>query len=69
MTTYRERHLAGHHDANKQPAEEAAPDPNNLPGRHDTLDQLATARGLIWSSDKLTVADKQAELAAHLENA
>ena len=67
MTTYRERHLAGLYDANKQPEPEAELDPDNLPGRHATLDALATERGLIWSSDQLTVSEKQAELAAALE--
>jgi hypothetical protein len=66
MTTYRERHLAGIHDANQQPVADEEPDPDNLPGRHAALDELATARGLIWSNDNLSVADKQAELAAHL---
>jgi hypothetical protein len=71
MTTYRERLKAGHHDANNQPAEPAEPaqlNPDELPGRHAPLDELATARGIIWSHDELTVAQKQDELRAALES-
>lgn len=66
MTTYRERLKAGHHDANNQQPE-PAPDPDNLPSRHAALDELATARGVIWTSDKLSIADKQAQLKTALE--
>jgi hypothetical protein len=63
LTTYRERLKAGHHDASKQQPEPDL-DPDNLPSRHAALDELATARGVIWSSDFLSVADKQAQLKA-----
>jgi hypothetical protein len=66
MTTYRERLKAGIHDANNQPAEPAQLNPDELPGRHAPLDELATARGIIWSSDNLTIADKQDQLRAAL---
>jgi hypothetical protein len=33
-----------------------------LPGQHAGLDKLAAERGYEWSSDDLTVAEKQAEL-------
>jgi hypothetical protein len=33
-----------------------------LPGQHAGLDELAAERGHEWSSDDLTVAEKQAEL-------
>lgn len=33
-----------------------------LPGQHAGLDDLAAERGHEWSSDDLTVAEKQAEL-------
>jgi len=33
-----------------------------LPGRHAPLDQMAKERGVEWSRDDLTVAEKQAEL-------
>jgi hypothetical protein len=61
MTTYRERLKAGHHDANNQP-DEPELNPDELPGRHQPLDELATARGVIWSGDKLTVEEKQQQL-------
>jgi hypothetical protein len=65
MTTYRERLKAGVHDASKQADHQPAQvDPDNLPSRHAALDELATARGVIWSSDFLSVADKQAQLKA-----
>jgi hypothetical protein len=66
MTTYRERHLAGIHDANQQQPEPDQPDPDNLPGRHAALDELATARGITWPNDNLTIADKQNQLREHL---
>jgi hypothetical protein len=34
----------------------------SLPGQHAGLDELAAERGHEWSSDDLTVAEKQAEL-------
>lgn len=33
-----------------------------LPGQHAGLDDLAAERGVTWSRDDLTVAEKQAEL-------
>ena len=61
MTTYRERLKAGHHDASKAtPSED--PDPDNLPGRHAALDELATARGVVFAVDKLTIEQKQAQI-------
>jgi hypothetical protein len=36
-----------------------------LPGQHAGLDDLAKERGHEWSSDDLTVAEKQAELEEH----
>jgi hypothetical protein len=45
---------------------EAEPTPaaaeSKLPGQHAGLDQLAEERGVEWSRDDLTVAEKQAEL-------
>jgi hypothetical protein len=67
MTTYRERLKAGHHDADQAPAEPAELNPDELPGRHAPLDELATARGIIWQGDKLTVEEKQEQLRAALE--
>jgi hypothetical protein len=67
MTTYRERHLAGIHDATKQPDPEPELTADNLPGRHTPLDELATARGVVWSADNLTITQKQNELRAALE--
>lgn len=67
MTTYRERLKAGVHDAANAPQEPEELDPDNLPSRHAPLDQLATARGVVWQGDNPTVADKQAQLAAALE--
>jgi hypothetical protein len=66
VTTYRDRHLAGVHDADKQ-QEEPEFTADNLPGRHTPLDELATARGVTWSKDNLSVSEKQAELRAALE--
>lgn len=37
-------------------------EPEKLPGQHAGLDELANERGHTWSSDDLTVAEKQAEL-------
>ena len=68
MTTYRERLKAGIHDADN--AEATAPpelDPDALPARHAQLDRLATARGIVWNSSELTVAEKQDQLKAALE--
>lgn len=36
--------------------------PQRLPGQHAGLDELAAERGVTWSRDDLTVAEKQAEL-------
>jgi hypothetical protein len=66
MTTYRERLKAGIHNANNQPDQPDQLNPDELPGRHAPLDELATARGIIWSNDNLTVADKQDQLRAAL---
>jgi hypothetical protein len=61
MTTYRERLKAGIHDAaQQQPEPELTAD--NLPARHAPLDELATARGIVWRNDELTVAEKQEQL-------
>jgi hypothetical protein len=68
MTAYGDRLRAGHYDASKQPEPEPQPDPDNLPARHDPLDELATARGVIWKGDNLTVAEKQEQLKAALES-
>jgi len=38
------------------------PEPEKLPGQHAGLDALAAERGVEWSRDDLTVAEKQAEL-------
>ena len=65
MTTYRERLKAGLHDANRQP-DQPELDPNNLPGRHTALDQIATARGHTWQGDNPSIADKQEQLRAIL---
>jgi hypothetical protein len=62
MTTYRERLKAGAHDANKQPDQPDELNPDELPGRHQPLDELATARGIVWANDQLTVAEKQQQL-------
>jgi hypothetical protein len=67
MTAYRERLKAGVHDATKQPAEPAELNPDELPARHQPLDELATARGVIFTGDNLTVAEKQDQLKAALE--
>jgi hypothetical protein len=66
MTTYRERLKAGVHSADKQ-ADEPELNPDDLPGRHAALDELATARGVIYRGDNLTIADKQEQLNAALE--
>jgi hypothetical protein len=67
MTTYRERLKAGVHDAANANAEPAEINPDALPARHAPLDELATARGVTWSKDNLSVSEKQAELRAALE--
>jgi hypothetical protein len=61
MTTYRDRLKAGVHDANKQKADQPL-DPDNLPGRHAALDELATARGVVFTDDKLTIEQKQQQI-------
>jgi hypothetical protein len=66
MTTYRERLKAGIHSADNAEAEPAQLDPDALPGRHAQLDELATARGIIWNSSELTVAEKQDRLREQL---
>jgi hypothetical protein len=68
MTTYRERLKAGAHDANKQEAEPAELNPDELPGRHAQLDELATARGVVYRGDNLTIADKQQQLRDALQS-
>lgn len=40
----------------------AEPQAEKLPGTHAALDDLASERGVEWSRDDLTVAEKQAEL-------
>lgn len=65
MTTYRERHLAGHYNADNQQAESEL-DADNLPSRHAALDDIATARGIIWAEDNLSVSDKQDQIRAAL---
>jgi hypothetical protein len=67
MTTYRERLKAGVHDAANANAEPAEINPDALPARHAPLDELATARGIVWANDELTVAEKQEQLKAALE--
>jgi hypothetical protein len=68
LTAYGDRLRAGHYDASNQPEPDPEPDPDALPGRHDALDELATARGVIFRGDKLTIADKQEQLKAALES-
>jgi hypothetical protein len=41
---------------------EAEQQETKLPGQHAGLDALAAERGVEWSRDDLTVAEKQAEL-------
>jgi hypothetical protein len=77
MTTYRERHLAGLTSPDPEVRAKAEtkaggpptdPDPNALPARHAPLDELATARGIIWRGEELTVAEKQDQLKAALDS-
>ena len=42
--------------------EQVEPTEEKLPGQHAGLDALAAERGVEWSRDDLTVAEKQAEL-------
>lgn len=70
MTAYRDRLNAGHYATTSssgaaEPDDQPELDPDNLPGRHAALDQLAKDTGLTWSRDDLTVAEKQTELADH----
>jgi hypothetical protein len=67
MTAYGDRLRAGHYAPNNQPQPDQELDPNKLPGRHADLDGIATARGITWSGEELTVADKQERLKAALE--
>ncbi len=62
MTRYRERLHEGFYEATEPEADPPAPAP--LPRTHAELDELADERGHGWSSDSLTVAEKQAELEA-----
>jgi hypothetical protein len=77
MTTYRERHLAGLTSADPDTRAKAAAkaggppadvNPDELPARHAPLDELATARGIIWRGEELTVAEKQDQLKAALDS-
>jgi hypothetical protein len=47
-----------------EPKSKQADKSEKLPGQHAGLDELAAERGHEWSSDDLTVAEKQAELEA-----
>jgi hypothetical protein len=67
ITAYGDRLRAGHYNADTAPEPEPELDPDNLPSRHAALDELATARGVTFKGDNLTVADKQEQLAAALE--
>lgn len=64
MTSYRERLHAGYYEpgaqAEAEPEPEAEPAP--LPRTHAALDQAALEAGHDWTSEDLTVAEKQAEL-------
>ena len=64
MTSYRDRHLAGLYEANGGGTEAVVEAEENgpLPRTHAELDDLASERGVEWSGDDLTVAEKRAEL-------
>jgi hypothetical protein len=61
VTPYRDRLKSGQYKADKQ-TEATTVDPDQLPSRHAALDELATARGVIWTGDKLTVEAKQQQI-------
>ena len=65
MTRYHDRRLEGYYNSptEAEPEEEPA-DTNDaaMPRTHAGLDELAAERNHSWSSDDLTVAEKQWEL-------